>query len=93
MNEYDSMQVGETNADGFTKGTTLDELPAEFQADIKKEYFERSPWMTIEALVNGKFRCHNIVTGCFIPAATWADAKAIRQTSADRCARIERAFR
>ena len=90
---YYNMEVGETSDGGFTKGTSFSELPKEFQVNTKKEYFERSNYMTILALVNGKFLCHNIVTGAFIPCNSWEDAKAIRTANVQRYSLIERAFR
>jgi hypothetical protein len=53
------------------------------KGSIKKEYYARSPYSSIEAYERG-FVVHNFVVGSQHPCKTWAEASALRGEIAGR---------
>lgn len=59
------------------------------RGEVKKEYFARSPYATIEAYTKG-FVVHNLVVGSQHPCATWDQANALREGITGRYQTISR---
>lgn len=78
---------------GKPGAVTFSELPESHQGAVRKVYFERSPYASIEVLTNGKARVHNHVTCCFIACESYADANGTRLLLSQYYAAAERAFR
>jgi hypothetical protein len=53
------------------------------KGSVKKEYYARSPYSSIEAYERG-FVVHNFVTGSQHPVATWAKADELRRNITGR---------
>lgn len=74
------------------QGMLLSELPSDFHSKEKKRYYDRSPWASIIALVNGKFLVQKHTTLTYIPAHTWNQAKEIREGLVSTYNDINRCF-
>jgi hypothetical protein len=74
------------------KGCCMNELPADYQDTVVKEYFERSIYATIMKLRNGRFLVYNIVICNYVPAPTWEEAKCIRYAIARRYWEMDKVF-
>lgn len=73
-------------------GKCFDELPDEYQASVRKTYYDRSPWASIEVLSNGRCLVLKHPTNTRIPCPTWDAAVSQRNELVQTYTQLERAF-
>ena len=77
----------------IASGLCFDELPDEYQAAVKKTYFENSPYASIEVLTNGRCLVLKHTTNTRIPCSNWDTAVSQRNELVQTYSTMERAFR